>query len=66
MSNKKYLIKNSTREERQKMFNDAIAISMLGARAPSQEDMELYQKYIDGEMELDEIKRIAIEKYTVK
>lgn len=66
MSNEKYLIKNSTKEERQKMLDDAIAISLLGAPAPSQEAMEIYQKYIDGEMELEEINRILIEKYTVK
>lgn len=66
MSNDKYLIENSTKEERQKMINDAIVISMLDAPAPSQETMELYQKYIDGEMELAEIKRILIEKFTVK
>ena len=61
--NKPWLIKNSTREERQKRINDAIAISMLGAKAPSEEAMELYQKYIDGEMELDEVKEVLIEKY---
>ena len=61
--NEPWLIKNSTREERQKRINDAIAISMLGAKAPSEEAMELYQKYIDGEMELDEVKEVLIEKY---
>jgi len=66
MSNDKHLIKNSTKEERQKRVNGAIVISMLGAPAPSPETMELYQKYIDGEMELDEIQRILIEKFTVK
>lgn len=66
MSTEKYFIKNSTKEERQKRIDDAIAISMLGAPAPSQETMELYQKYIDGEMEIDEIQRILIEKFTVK
>ncbi len=48
------------------MLDDAIAISMLGASASSQEAMEIYQKYIDGEMELEEINRILIEKYMVK
>lgn len=64
MKNAKYLIQNSTKEERQKRINDAIAISMLGAKSPSKEAMELYQKYIDGEMELDEIKDKLIEMYT--
>lgn len=62
----KHLIKNSTREERQKRVNGAIAIQMTGGPAPSKEAMELYQKYIDGEMELEEIRKILIEKYTVK
>ena len=66
MSNDKYLIENSTKEERQNRVNHAIAISMLDAAAPSQETMDLYQKYIDGEMELDEIQRILIAKFTVK
>ena len=60
--NEPWLIKNSTREERQKRINDAIAISMLGAKAPSEEAMELYQKYIDGEMEVYEVKEVLIEK----
>lgn len=63
ISDKKYLIKNSTKEERQKLLDGAIAISMLGAPAPSKKAMELYQKYIDGEMELDEVKEKLIEIY---
>jgi hypothetical protein len=66
MSNDKCLIENSTKEERQERVNHAIAISMLGAPAPSQETIDLFQKYIDGEMELDEIQKILIEKFTVK
>ena len=58
-----YLIKNSTKEEREKRVNGAIAISMLDADAPSKEAMELYQKYIDGEMELEQIQKLIIEKY---
>lgn len=62
--NESWLIKNSTKEERQKRLNDALAISMLDAKAPEPKAMELYQKYIDGEMELDEIKDKLIEMYT--
>lgn len=61
--NEPWLIKNSTREERQKRVNGAIAISTLDAPEPSPKAMELYQKYIDGEMELDEIKEKLIEIY---
>ena len=63
MENAKYLIKNSTKEERQKLINDSLAISTLDAKAPLEEDMLLFQKYIDGEMELDEIHKLIIEKY---
>ena len=59
-----FLIKNSTKEERQKLINDALVISTLDAKAPLEEDMLLFQKYIDGEMELDEIHKLIIEKYT--
>lgn len=64
LSNKPWLIKNSTREERSKRISDALAISTLDAKEPLKEDMELYQKYIDGEMELDEVKEKLISKYT--
>jgi hypothetical protein len=63
MNKEPWLIKNSTKEERQKRLNGAIAIQMTGGKAPTKEAMELYQKYIDGEMELDEIQKLIIEKY---
>lgn len=63
MSNEPWLIKNSTKEERQKRLNGALAIQLTGGKAPLPEDMALYEKYIDGEMELDEILKKLIEKY---
>lgn len=63
MSNEPWLIKNSTKEERQKRVNGALAIQLTGGKALVPEDMKLYEKYIDGEIELDEIKRKLIEKY---
>lgn len=66
MNKEPWLIKNSTKEERQKRVNGAIAIQLTGGSAPSKEAMELNQKYIDGEMEIEEIKKILIERYTVK
>lgn len=59
----KYLIKNSTKEERAKIVKDALTISILDAKEPTKEDMELYEQYIDGKIELEEVKRILIEKY---
>ena len=64
MSNDKHLIENSTKEERQKRINEALAISTLDAKPPTEEDMKLFQRYIEGELELEEIQKILIEKYT--
>lgn len=58
------LIKNTTREERQKIVEDAIALSSLDSRPPTDDAMKLYQKYIDGEMELDEVTNHIIASYT--
>lgn len=55
MSNQKILIKNSTKEEREKIVNGAIALSMLDAPVPSKETMDIFQRYIDDELEIDEI-----------
>lgn len=59
----KYLIKNSTKEERVKRVNGAIAVSMLDSKEPSNEVKKLFQKYIDGEMDIDEILKKTIEEY---
>jgi hypothetical protein len=63
MSNKPWLIKNSTKEERAKMVRESIVISMLDAPAPTEKAMELYQKYIDGEMEIDEVSEEILKNY---
>ncbi|MCS6105525.1 hypothetical protein DWV12_16900 [Clostridium botulinum] len=57
------LIKDTTRAEREKLINRAIAISMLDCKAPVKKDMELYKKYINGELELKEVKQKLINKY---
>ena len=59
----KHLIQNSTSRERQKIVNGAIAISMLDSEAPTEKAMELYQKYIDGEMEIDEVSEEILKNY---
>jgi len=63
MDEKKYLIKNSTKEERAKLMRDTLVLTTLDSKAPLKEDMELYEKYIDGEMEIDEVLQKHIEKY---
>lgn len=59
----KHLIQNSTKSKREKRVHGAIAISMLDSESPSEKAKELYQKYIDGEMELDEVKEKIIKMY---
>lgn len=59
----KYLIKDTTAEERLELVEKALAISLSGAEKPSPEIIELAYKYIDGIIELDEIRQLVIKKY---
>jgi len=59
----KNLIKNSTKKERAKRVNGAIVISMLDNKEPSNEVKNLLNKYIDGEIDVDEILKKTIDKY---
>lgn len=59
----KYLISETTREERIQMVKKALAISMSDAIAPSEEAMQLVDEYIDGRIELEEVQKIIINKY---
>lgn len=60
------LIKDTTKEERAKIINGALAISMLDCKTPCSEDMKFYEKYINGKMEIEEIKKEIVTKYTQK
>lgn len=57
------LIKDTTREQREKIIKDAIALSTLDALPPTDDCMELVQLYIDGKLELSEITTIMISRY---
>lgn len=59
----KYSIKNTTKEERKEIVKKALAISLLGADMPSDDTLSLAKKYIDGEIELDELQKIVLDKY---
>lgn len=59
----KYLIKDTTPEERILLVEKALSISLSGAEAPSQEVMDLVNEYINGKKELDEILQTVIAKY---
>ena len=58
-----YLIKDTTKEERKKLVKNAFAISIASDEMPSKEVIELTKKYINGEMELEEVQNKIIEKY---
>lgn len=60
----KYLISETTREERKALVKKALGISLLGADMPSDDVLELAKQYIDGKIEIEEIKKKVIEKYT--
>ena len=57
------LIKDTTMEERENIVNKALAILLSDAEMPSDDVIELSKRYINGEMELDEIQKIVINKY---
>ena len=60
----KYLISETTREERQAIVKKALGITLLGANMPSDETLNLAKQYINGEIEIEEIQKKVIEKYT--
>lgn len=58
-----YLIKDTTKEERKKIVKNAFGITIASNEMPSKEVIELTKKYINGEMELEEIQKKVIEMY---
>ena len=57
------LIKDTSREEREKLVKVGIALSSLDSAPPTDDCMKYLDKYIEGEMELDEILNIVLEPY---
>ena len=62
---KDYSIKNTTKVQREKIANEALGISLLGASEPSEETMALMGEYINGKMELEDVIKTTIERYAV-
>lgn len=58
-----YLIKNTTKEQRENLVKEALAISVSGANPPSKETTKLVKQYIDGEKELIEVQKEIINLY---
>lgn len=57
------LVKDTALEERQKKVNDALAISLLDAEYPTPETIELATKYVDGKIEVEEMRQIILNRY---
>ena len=58
-----YSIKNTTREQRAELVKKALAISLSGADIPTDETIKLAKKYINGEIELEDLQRQVVSKY---
>ncbi len=58
-----YLIKDTTREEREKLVYKALGISLTGADKPSEKALYLASLYIDGKKELAEIQQLIVKEY---
>lgn len=50
----KYLIKNTTRQEREQIVRESLGYSDIGCEF-SEDGYDMYKPYIDGEMEISEI-----------
>ena len=59
----KYLIDETTKEERLELVYKALGISMSDAPAPSKEAMNLVNQYIEGNMELEEVQKRIVDMY---
>lgn len=59
----KYLVSETTKEERIEIVKKALGISLLGAKAPDEDVIKLAKQYIDGKIEIKEIQRIVLQKY---
>ena len=60
---KDYSVQGTTKLQREKYVNDALALSTLDAPEPSTETMRLMQEYVDGKREISEVLNLTIERY---
>ncbi len=61
--NRKYSIAETTKVEREKIVNDALALSTLDAAEPTEATKKLINCYIMGEMEIAEVLKRTIARY---
>lgn len=60
----RYLISETTKEERKDIVKKALGISLLGADMPSDDVLNLAKQYIEGKVEIEEIQKEVLKKYT--
>ena len=58
-----YSVQGTTKLQREKYVNEALALSTLDATEPSEEAMALMREYIDGKCELADARHRMIERY---
>jgi len=63
MLSKEYSVPTTTREEREKMVNNALALSTLDAPEPTRFTKRLAEQFIEGNLSEGEMLRTAIERY---
>ncbi|WP_097006980.1 helix-turn-helix domain-containing protein [Lacrimispora amygdalina] len=63
MLSKEYFIPTTTREEREKIVNDALALSTLDAPEPTRHTKQLADQFIEGNISEEDMLRAAIERY---
>ncbi|MCM3023641.1 antitoxin VbhA family protein [Heyndrickxia ginsengihumi] len=59
----KYSLAITTKAEREKFVAIAEAINSLGAEPLTKENRALLRMYVDGEIELDDLRKMIIDKY---
>jgi len=63
MISKEYFVPSTTREEREKMVNNALALSTLDAPEPTRFTKQLADQFIEGNLSEGDILKAAIERY---
>lgn len=58
-----YLIKDTTKEEREKIVKNAFAIGTADGKVPTDVVIQLAKRYINGEIELEQVKNEIIKYY---
>ena len=63
---KDYSVQGTTKLQREKYVNDALALSTLDAPEPSTETMTLMREYVDGKREIADVLKQTIDRYKVR